>query len=850
MSLPQPKSTQARLILGALDHIDDGIIQGWAVDRLDPRNKLAMRVTIDGHLKGVVHCDLRREDLRHLHLPSLEVGFDYQVPARFRDGLRHVLAFSTLAAEPIQLPDSENRVYSEIHFIISPGLPIDGVVDGLVDGMIQGWALRVDRRSGGKTGGARLLLSIDGQPVAEVQADQFRADLVSAGSADPSCGFAYPLPAAFCRGRAVRLEVHAMPGRQALRNSPMEVFLPAEAERGRISALIERADELFRFAYDLRKELQTCLPAKRYNLSDYEDWARQNQAKIGPRAASRYGEITATPLVSVLCPVFRPDPAAFLSAVESVRGQSYANWELIVVDDGSKDVRLSEILAALEFNDRRIRVILEAENAGISMATNRALDAAAGEMSVFLDHDDLLDTNALETMLRARCATGARLLYSDEDKINPAGHVSEPHFKTDFNYRLLLEQNYICHLVMVETALAREIGGFDSRLDGAQDHDFLLRVAERLAPDRIHHVAEMLYHWRISENSSAGNMQAKPYASRAGEQAVTLHLQRRKIAAKVSRRRNLNCYRTDFGVTDDPGVSILIPFRDRIEMTRKCVDAVRASTLNMRTEIILLDNWSESTGAEVFCAAQGNFEATGIIRIAEPFNYSRINNIGVAAAKFPYLLFLNNDVFVQGDDWLRILLNEALADPKVGAVGAKLLYPGGSVQHAGVVLGVGGVADHAFRGLNGDAPGYMAHAITAREVAAVTAACMLVRRDAFEAVGGFDEAELGIAFNDIDLCLKLRMAGYRIIFNPDTVAEHHESMSRGDDFDDEKLARFLREIAAMNERWRDLLPYDPFYNRHFSRDRGIYRDLRVLEPADEEGVSTSFSEEKEAKRLF
>jgi GT2 family glycosyltransferase len=833
MSLPKPKSAQARLILGALDHIDDGIIRGWAIDRLDPRTRLAMRVTIDGHLIGVVQCDLRREDLRHLHLPSLEVGFDYRVPMRFRDGLRHVLAFSTLAAEPIQLPDFEGRVFSEIQFIISNDLAIDGVVDGLVDGMIQGWALQADPASGAKTGGARLLLSLNGEAVAELRADQFRADLASAGAADASCGFAYALPPAFFSGRPVRLEVHAMPGRHALRNSPLEIFVPSEPERGRISALIQRADELFRFAYNLRKDLQAALPVDRYCLSDYSSWARQNQPKIGPRAAIRYGEIEGAPLVSVLCPVFRPDAAAFLAMVDSVRAQSYPNWELILVDDGSGHAELDAIISEFVMRDPRIHGAVLSKNSGISAATNRALAEARGKISAFIDHDDVLDANALEVMLRARHATGARLLYSDEDKINPAGHFSEPNFKPDFNYRFLLEQNYICHLTMVETALARAAGGFDADFDGAQDHDFLLRLTEHLAPDEIHHVPEMLYHWRISEISTAGYGQAKPYAALAGKQAVAAHLQRRKIAGEVFVRGELTCYRTEFGAAEDPGVSILIPFRDQMELTLKCVEAVRASVGDLRTEIILLDNWSSSAAAEVFCVAQSRLPDTRIIRVAEPFNYSRINNIGVKAAKYPYLLFLNNDVIVQGSSWLRVLLNEVLADAIVGAVGAKLVYPNGSVQHAGVVLGIGGVADHAFRGLAANAPGYMAHAITAREVAAVTAACMLVRRQAFEAVGGFDEAELGIAFNDIDLCLKFRQAGYKIIFNPDVVAEHYESMSRGDDLSHEKVGRFMRENAVMMDRWRDFLPHDPFYNRHFARDGGIYRDLRVLEPADE-----------------
>ncbi|HET9147047.1 MAG TPA: glycosyltransferase family 2 protein, partial [Acetobacteraceae bacterium] len=395
----------------------------------------------------------------------------------------------------------------------------------------------------------------------------------------------------------------------------------------------------------------------------------------------------------------------------------------------------------------------------------------------------------------------------------------------------------ICHFVIADAGLVREAGGLDSRFDGAQDHEFLLRLAERLKPHEIHHVPEILYHWRISEHSTAGSAAAKPRAALAGEVAVAEHLKRRGISAKVERRGNLTCYRTRFSFPDDPGVSILIPFRDHIELTRQCVNAIRRHTRGLRYEIILLDNWSQSEEAERFCADQANHPDTSVIRIAEPFNYSLINNRGVAAAKHPYLLFLNNDVFVSDPDWLRNLLQEALADPQVGAVGAKLLYPNGTVQHAGVVLGVGGIADHAFRGLPGEAPGYIAHAISAQEVSAVTAACMLVRRDAFERIGGFDEAELTVAFNDVDLCMKLREAGYRIIFAADVVAEHRESMSRGDDFDEGKLSRFMRENQAMEARWRHALPFDPFYNRNFAREGGVYRDLRVLDPADEARIA-------------
>ncbi|MDD2795879.1 glycosyltransferase, partial [Acidocella sp.] len=240
---------------------------------------------------------------------------------------------------------------------------------------------------------------------------------------------------------------------------------------------------------------------------------------------------------------------------------------------------------------------------------------------------------------------------------------------------------------------------------------------------------------------------------------------------------------------------------------------------------------SSSPEAEPFTARQANLPGTRVIRIAEPFNYSRLNNIGARAARYEFLLLLNNDVIVREPLWLRTMLDECLVNERVGAVGAKLLYPAGTVQHAGVVLGVGGVADHAFRGIAGRAPGYVMRAMAAQQISAVTGACMLVRRAAFEAVGGLDEAELTVAFNDVDLCVKLTQAGWQIVYTPDAVAEHRESVSRGDDFDESKIARFMLENEVMRERYAGILPYDPFYNQHFSREGGVYRELRLLEPA-------------------
>jgi hypothetical protein len=313
---------QSHLILGQFEYIENTGIRGWAIDRLNPQAPLKFRLAIDGCLETLIDCDIDRPDLAHLHLPSRAIGFEYRIPARFQDGIRHVLALSSLLGAAVRLPDVEGRLHGEIHFCVAASLEIDGVLDGLVDGMIQGWALKTDRLTGRKTGGLRLLISAGGEPVVELVADQFRADVAAAGDVDPSCGFAYALPPGFGAGGAIRLEAHVMPGRVKLRQSPMGVFLPSESERSRIRALIGRADELFRFAYELRRELRAALPAERYSLANYEAWARQNRSKIAARAAIRYGEIQGRPLVSILCPVFRPNLPDFLGAIDSVRGRA------------------------------------------------------------------------------------------------------------------------------------------------------------------------------------------------------------------------------------------------------------------------------------------------------------------------------------------------------------------------------------------------------------------------------------------------------------------------------------------------------------------------------------------------
>jgi GT2 family glycosyltransferase len=788
-------------------------------------------VIIDGVIVDVVTCNLPREDAAALKLPSDKVGFRYAIAQAYQDGGRHVLTFASLSGKPVLIATRSGMTMPELHFCLARQSHVEGVMDGLVDGLVQGWALNIDHRTNAKTGNVRILLTTGGQPLAELVADLFRADVAEALGSEATCGFAYSPPGELRHGGRVMLSFYALPERVELRGSPVEIVFPGDTERQRINALIARADELFRYAYHLRRELKAALPGDRYLLSDYMRWAAGMLPKARARASAKYGALPIDlPLVSILCPVFKPMIGDFLMAVDSVRAQSYTNWELILVDDGSRDEQLTDLMKRLVKLDGRIKIATLRENGGISRATNRAVSMARGKFVGFLDHDDLLEPDTLDIMLRAQAATGARLLYSDEDKVERSGTLSDPHLKPAFNYRLLLELNYICHFVMCDMALVKEAGGFVPANDGAQDHDFLLRAVEVISPDQIHHVAEVLYHWRKSSSSTAGAGAAKPEALAAGRRAVADHLKRRRMPAEVTARGGLTCYKVSWEPPAErkrtAGVSILIPFRDHIDLTRACVEAIRKFTRDVNYEIILLDNWSNGAAAEIFCAEQANIPGTSVIRLAEPFNYSRINNVGARAARHDFLLFMNNDVFVSKPGWLRTMLNECLADAQVGAVGAKLLYPNGTIQHAGVVLGVGGIADHAFRGLPGQAPGYVMRAITTQRVSAVTAACMLVRKSAFDEVGGFDEAELTIAFNDVDLCIKLGNVGWHIIFAAEVVAEHRESMSRGDDLNESKVARFMLENEAMRQRYADVLPHDPFYNAHFSREGGVYRELK------------------------
>ncbi len=384
-------------------------------------------------------------------------------------------------------------------------------------------------------------------------------------------------------------------------------------------------------------------------------------------------------------------------------------------------------------------------------------------------------------------------------------------------------------MLFVQRAALAEVGPLDPALDGAQDHDLILRLAERLPPGQIGHVPAVLYHWRRSSRSTAADGAAKPYAVAAGQAAVSAHLARLGHPATVTSRRATTAYRVHWGFEREPAVTLIIPFKDEIASTRRCVRTVLEGTAYAAYDVVLVDNWSTAPELAAFKQEMAAERRVRILRVEEEFNYARLNNLAAAGTAAEFLMFMNNDLFVAGRDWLRLLVNEMLADEQVAVVGGKFVYPNRTVQHGGVVLGVGGVACHVGTGLGEADPGYCRRMEFAQDYSAVTAAGMLVRSAAFRAVGGFDEQALQVAFNDVDLCLKVRAAGHKVIWLPDFLAEHHESLSRGDDIRPVQENRFFHEMQTMIERWGSTLTSDPFYHPALSLERQAFFEL--VDPA-------------------
>jgi GT2 family glycosyltransferase/2-polyprenyl-3-methyl-5-hydroxy-6-metoxy-1,4-benzoquinol methylase/glycosyltransferase involved in cell wall biosynthesis len=541
-----------------------------------------------------------------------------------------------------------------------------------------------------------------------------------------------------------------------------------------------------------------------------------------------YQALSVKPRISILMPVYNTPPAVLRETLDSVLKQVYQEWELCLADDGSTN---QETLAVLQEYAKkettRIRLAYLQGNSGIAMASNTAADLATGEFVALLDHDDLLTPDALlEVARRLEEVPDADLLYSDEDKVTMDGMVEQPFHKPDFSPELLLANNYICHFTTIRRSVFEHVGRFREGFDGSQDYDLVLRVTE--VARRVEHIAKILYHWRMIPGSTAVNADAKggPWRE-SSRQALRAAIERRGWEADVMNGIAPSTYRVKFAVDVTQHVTIIIPIKDKIDLLHKCVASILAHTQHPSYEILVISNNSEQ---EETYAYLDKARRDGILRFLRhdiPFNYAALNNFAVPNCKSPYLLFLNNDTEVDSDGWLTSML-EFVQQKDIGAVGAKLLYPDGSVQHAGVVLGIKGVANHSHKGTPEGSHGYFGQVNTLRNYSAVTGACLMTRRDVFEQVGGFNET-LAVAFNDIDFCLEVRKAGYRIVYTPYARLFHVESASRGNDDTHEKVKRFQAEISFMIQKWGASLYADPYYNPNLT----LWREDFSLKTATE-----------------
>ncbi|MBQ5950887.1 MAG: glycosyltransferase family 2 protein [Lachnospiraceae bacterium] len=573
----------------------------------------------------------------------------------------------------------------------------------------------------------------------------------------------------------------------------------------------KRIEEELRRLYHKLKNLRA-----RAVQRDYHTWQRRFALSSDDLEKQQTTVFAYAPKVSILVPTYRTPEEFLREMIASVQAQSYRNWELILAD-ASGDDSVAKVALHVAEADERVRYVRLENNAGIAENTNEALRAATGELIGLLDHDDLLTPDAVYEMVRAfNEDSETDAAYSDEDKVRMDGkEFFEPHFKPDFSPVMLRSDNYICHFFVVRRELIDALGGERGEFNGSQDYDLILRVTEKAR--RVAHIHRVLYHWRMHKDSTAANPESKMYAFDAGKRAIQAQLDRLGVKGTVEHTEHLGFYRVDYAVETEPKVSILIPNKDQAGVLRRCLESLRSITAYQNYEILVIEN--NSTEPETF-AYYEMLKADPKVRVVtwtgKGFNYSSLNNFGAAQTDGEYILLLNNDTEIITPDWLTRMVGSCM-QPGTAAVGAKLFYPNDTNQHAGVIIGLGGIAGHMCVKQPRNFVGYFARAKVMQDLSAVTAACMLVRRSVFEELGGLNEKNLAVAFNDVDLCLRIRKAGWRIVMDPNVQLYHHESISRGDDLAPAQRERFERECDYMYRTWKkELADGDPFYSPYFS----------------------------------
>ena len=570
---------------------------------------------------------------------------------------------------------------------------------------------------------------------------------------------------------------------------------------------------------------------------EYTDWIKSyDTLSDADRAAIKHhiGGLPYKPLISVIMPTYNSPEQWLRLAIDSVRKQLYPNWELCIADDASSKPHVREILLQYQSSDARIKVVFRKENGHIAAASNSAMALARGEFVALLDHDDELSEHALY-LVAAELNTyrDADLIYSDEDKIDEKGRRYEPYFKPDWNPELFLCQNFVSHLGVYRTTIVREIGGFRQGYEGSQDWDLAMRISERIPFAHIRHIPHMLYHWRAIRGSAALGLAEKKYTRAAQQRTLESHFDRMGLPATVMPRAN-DYWRIKYPVSVSPRVTLIIPTRDGFNLLRRCVENIYQKTSYSNFELIVVDNQSKDSKTLNYLALLERERGVRVLHYNAQFNFSAINNFAVKYACGEIIGFVNDDIEVITPDWLEEMVSHAVRR-EIGAVGAILYYPNDTIQHAGVILGLNGnpgVAGHRYNKRPRGHPGQVSRGQLCQNLSAVTAACLILRRAVFDEVGGFDETNLAIAFNDVDLCLRIAAKGYHNVWTPYAEFYHYESASRGYEDTPEKQKRFESECDYMRRRWGSLLANDPAHNLNLALDRdgGLAFPPRIEKP--------------------
>ena len=552
---------------------------------------------------------------------------------------------------------------------------------------------------------------------------------------------------------------------------------------------------------------------------DYEQWILKHRPDKKTLRKQKKTVFQKKPLISIVIPLYQTPEPYLRELIDSVKAQSYENWQLCLAD-GSPDDRLKGFLDRNYGKENRIVYRKLEQNGGISANTNEAVALATGEYLMLCDHDDTLEPDALYEIIKAiNEKDNPDVLYTDEDKVSMDGkHYFDPNFKPDYNLFRLRENNYICHIFVVKKALTDRVGLLRTEFDGAQDYDFIFRCCEEA--DKVVHIPKVLYHWRCHMDSTAADPESKAYAYQAGRRAIKEHYQRMGIDASVEMTERPGWYRSYVKIQDNPKISIIIPNKDHIDDLELCLFSLTKRSTYKNYEILIVENNSEKPETfEYYKKLPDRYPKVKVLTWDKEFNYSAINNFAAKQAEGIYLLFLNNDVEILTPQWMEEML-QICQQKDVAITGAKLYYPDDTIQHAGVVLGLGGIAGHIMCKASREDPGYFGRTVTVQEISAVTAACMMIRTEDFWNAGGFDET-FQVAFNDIDLCMKVRAAGKKIVFTPYAELYHYESKSRGLEDTPEKQFRFDKEVKAFEAKWSEQLAKgDPYYSPNLSVTEG------------------------------